>query len=297
MFDVIAPNLPEPDYNNDNTPRLDESGNPLYQPLGLTFDFSSLDDENECSESVFYESYGDITIEAVPDVYITGAKAICIGGNSQLSRWIGGTWESNNPAVATVDSQTGKITGVSKGTTTFSFTVEETGCVAISDEITVISSDISGPDVLCVGKTITLSASTGNGTWESSNTSIATIAANGTVTGIAVGTVDITFTDVALGCSTTISLTVNEDLTPSFDFGATLEYCKNAIPVNLPTVSNNGINGTWVPATISTFTPGKIVYTFTPATGECVIGNGVIELTVTVSPPVVPSITISATVN
>ena len=37
----------------------------------------------------------------------------------------------------------------------------------------------------------------------------------------------------------------------------------------LPTTSNNGITGTWSPATINTATVGTTTYTFTPAAGQC----------------------------
>ena len=37
----------------------------------------------------------------------------------------------------------------------------------------------------------------------------------------------------------------------------------------LPTSSNNGITGTWSPATINTATVGTTTYTFTPAAGQC----------------------------
>ena len=43
------------------------------------------------------------------------------------------------------------------------------------------------------------------------------------------------------------------------------QYCTNA----LPTTSNNGITGTWTPATINTAVAGTTTYTFTPAAGQC----------------------------
>ena len=45
--------------------------------------------------------------------------------------------------------------------------------------------------------------------------------------------------------------------------------CQNATAPALPTSSNNGITGTWSPATINTATVGTTTYTFTPAAGQC----------------------------
>jgi hypothetical protein len=40
-------------------------------------------------------------------------------------------------------------------------------------------------------------------------------------------------------------------------------------PSDLPTTSNNGIDGTWEPSIIFTDEPGEFTYTFTPAEGSC----------------------------
>ena len=45
--------------------------------------------------------------------------------------------------------------------------------------------------------------------------------------------------------------------------------CQNSTAPALPTSSNNGITGTWSPATINTATVGTTTYTFTPAAGQC----------------------------
>ena len=67
--------------------------------------------------------------------------------------------------------------------------------------------------------------------------------------------------------SNTATLTVNETITPLFT--GLGPYCMNAIPGTLPGTSNNGITGTWIPATISTATSGTTTYNFTPTVGQC----------------------------
>ena len=46
-------------------------------------------------------------------------------------------------------------------------------------------------------------------------------------------------------------------------------YCQNEVPGQLPTTSNNGITGTWNPASVTTNLVGTKTYTFTPTPGQC----------------------------
>ena len=66
---------------------------------------------------------------------IIGHHKICVGDTSQLIPQSGGTWVSNNPSVATVQSN-GKVTAVAQGTVNFTFTGSN-GCVSTSSSITV----------------------------------------------------------------------------------------------------------------------------------------------------------------
>jgi large repetitive protein len=78
-----------------------------------------------------------------------------------------------------------------------------------------------------------------------------------------------TFTPDAGQCavSTTINVTVNAIVDPTFSFGTSLSICAgNPVPA-LPSTSDNSITGSWSPATVSNTTSGT--YTFTPAAGEC----------------------------
>ncbi|MFY9152781.1 MAG: gliding motility-associated C-terminal domain-containing protein [Prolixibacteraceae bacterium] len=70
-----------------------------------------------------------------------------------------------------------------------------------------------------------------------------------------------------------VTLTKNIAITkpsslPVFTFPQVL--CLNSIPPKLPTVSDDGINGTWNPSVITTNQIGFKDYTFTPASGQCV---------------------------
>ncbi|HNQ68658.1 MAG TPA: fibronectin type III domain-containing protein [Bacteroidales bacterium] len=62
----------------------------------------------------------------------------------------------------------------------------------------------------------------------------------------------------------TTVVVINPILDPSFDQFET--YCEGAVIPDLPTLSNNGIHGTWSPAINNMLTTQ---YTFTPGVGEC----------------------------
>ena len=57
--------------------------------------------------------------------------------------------------------------------------------------------------------------------------------------------------------------------------------CVNAAAPVLPLISNNGITGTWTPATINTSASGTTTYTFTPAVGQCATATTTLDITIT----------------
>jgi hypothetical protein len=136
-------------------------------------------------------------------------------------------------------------------------------------------------DPVCVGGSFALPSISNNGidgTW--------TPAFNNTQT------TTYTFTPTIGQCANTTTLTVEitNGVTPTFPtFGP---YCPNATPDVLPNNSNNGISGTWSPATINTTQTGSGNYTFTPTAGICATP---VTISVTVNnptPPLIPSQTI-----
>lgn len=115
------------------------------------------------------------------------------------------SWTSSNPAVATVDAH-GVVTAAGTGTATISATAhDQTGAVTVTVVVPAASVLISGTqsEPLEVGLTLQLTAvvkdAAGNTldrpvTWTSANPDIATVDANGLVTGVGRGTVTITAT-------------------------------------------------------------------------------------------------------
>ena len=154
---------------------------------------------------------------------ITGANTVCIGATITLTPNPTGTapftytWNSSTPARATVNNA-GVVTGVSVGTTNITYTVTDAnGCSATSANFLVTITkptagnitQASGITTICANGTLQLT-SNGSGTaplsytWASSDNTKATVSNTGLVTGVAPGTVNITYTVTdGNGCSTT----------------------------------------------------------------------------------------------
>jgi gliding motility-associated-like protein len=76
-----------------------------------------------------------------------------------------------------------------------------------------------------------------------------------------------TFTPTPGQCAigTTLNVTVNPNITPTFT--AIAPICSGSTSPVLPTTSTNSIIGTWDPSTVSNAVSG--IYTFTPTAGQC----------------------------
>lgn len=92
-----------------------------------------------------------------------------------------------------------------------------------------------------------------------------------------------TFTPAAGQCAatTTLTISVNQIITPIF--AVVPAICSGDALVPLPTISTNGISGTWSPALNNTATT---LYTFTPTAGLCATTT---TLTINVNPIVTPN--------
>ena len=142
---------------------------------------------------------------------ISGLAAGCTGLTINLSDATpGGSWASGSPAVATVGSATGIVTGLSSGTTIISY-ILPTGCLStIVVTMNASPTAIVGSTTVCEGATTTLTDPAIGGTWASSSPANATIGlASGVVSGILAGTTIITYTLPIGGCTTTMTMTVN----------------------------------------------------------------------------------------
>jgi gliding motility-associated-like protein len=200
----------------------------------------------------------------------TQVAAICSGGSFTLPtaslNAINGTW---SPAVNNT------------ATTTYTFTPTAGTCattatmsVTVNQPVTPTFTQVAP---ICNGGTISLPTTSNNsitGTWSPAVNNAATTT--------------YTFTPTAGQCATTatMTVTVNQPVTPTFPSAG--PFCLNDVlpQVMLPTTSLNGINGTWNPGMLSTATAGTFTYTFTPDASECALPY---SMTVTVNDPIVPT--------
>ncbi|MDC0635343.1 T9SS type B sorting domain-containing protein [Flavobacteriaceae bacterium] len=156
---------------------------------------------------------------------------------------------------------------------TFWVLASNNGCeagvrVAVDATVTPLENTIFDPiDPICEGDSNPLPATDING-----------VTGNWTPAFDATTTTDYSFTPDPGQCATTpatVQVVVNPIVTPAFD--SIDPICAGDSIAPLPTTSNNGITGTWNPATIDNTTTD--VYTFTPDAGVCVIPT-TIEITV-----------------
>jgi len=215
-----------------------------------------------------------VTVHSLPTVSITGSSSICVGATTELSPTTGGTWISNNPAVASV-TNAGLVTGLSSGTATFTFRAS-TGCQATTLAVTVNSLptvSITGPNTICIWQTTQLFPTTG-GTWTSNNPSVASVTNAGLVTGLLNGTATFTFTADGTGCQATTPEVRVDSLPQVFITGP------NIICVGATTELSPTTGGTWISnhsaianvtseGVVTGLSNGTATFTFTNSTTTC----------------------------
>lgn len=208
------------------------------------------------------------TFSGIPAVVCQGAPAPVLPLISSNTTPIAGTWSP-----ATVDTST-------LGTTVYTFTpTPGQPCVsAILTSVSIRIDPVLTPTftpvaAICSGGTLLALPTTSNngitGTWSPALNNMSTTT--------------YTFTPTAGQCATatTMSIPVNPNVTPIFNGVGPI--CSGDILAPLPTLSNNGINGTWSPTLSNTTTT---TYTFTPSAGQCATTT---QLTIVVNPLVEPS--------
>ena len=259
-------------------------------PGVATFKFTS-------TQGCVSENSNPITVNPKPIVVLNGLGSICVGKTTNLSPTTGGTWISTNPPVATI-SNAGLITGLAAGTAKFIFTNTLTGCVSDTSSVITVtpgpSVSITGDNELCIGDSTTLSP-TSLGTWETSNSAVATVTNAGAVSAVSPGQATFRFTDAA-GCKSLPTLPVIVHPRPTVGVIGNSSICVG----NTTTLSPSS-GGTWVSnhlsiATVNSATgvvtgvsPGTATFTFTETSTSC-SSNPTSPVTVN-GPPTSPTIT------
>jgi uncharacterized protein YjdB len=155
--------------------------------------------------------------------------------------------QSSNPSVATIWFNNANnqylLTKLAPGTTQITIMDADRGYCRASANYTIVVPVISGKSTICLGSTSQL---TGSGvpavssTWYSANTSVAMVSSNGLVTGVALGTTNITYTDSS-GCFATIIVSVSGY--PVITADGPVDICKNGqVRLNASPVDNGRWN-------------------------------------------------------
>jgi gliding motility-associated-like protein len=224
-----------------------------------------------------------ITIDAPITPTFTQIANICLNATAPIlpttsNNGFAGTWSPS-----TVDTS-------AVGTTTYTFTPNTGICATTATLSVTIDAPITPTfnmiaNICLNGTAPTLPTTSNNGlagTWSPAtvNTSV-------------VGTTNYTFTPNAGICATTatLSVTIDAPITPTFNQIANI--CLNGTAPSLPSTSNNGLAGTWSPATINTSVVGTTTYTFTPNTGICATTA---TLSVTIDAPITPTFNLIANI-
>ncbi len=275
-----------------------------------------------------------LTIMPIPVLTTVGVApttaSVIVGGTTQLTAspkdqgardFVGATiaWTSSNISVATV-SPTGVVIGVALGTATITANATN-GTVSVLGTSTITVANLTSVGItpltssVLVGGTQQLTATpmdatgtaiTGTGvtvTWTSSNTSVATVNANGLVSGAALGTTTITATATGAGATITTNATINvvqlasvgvAPATASVTVGGTqqltatpLDQLGNAFVGATVTWSSSNPAVATVNATtglVTTITTGTTTITAT-ATSGLINVNGTSAITVNPVPP------------
>ncbi len=204
----------------------------------------------------------------------TNATAVTVTG---LPSGVTGTFDANTGIFT--------ISGMPSATGTFNYTLTSSvSCNTVTLNGTIIVNPLVPATfttiTICSGDTVAFPATSLEGltgTWNPAtinNTQSATY----------------TFTPNAGQCGVQGSLQVNvtQPTVPTFTQVAAI--CSGGTLSALPTTSNEVITGTWTPALNNTTTT---TYTFTPAIGQCATTA---QMTIVVTPNLVPAFTIAPTV-
>ena len=212
-----------------------------------------------------------VTVNPIPPA-ITGVMIVCSGLTTTLSDPTGGgTWTSANPAIATIGSSSGVVTGgTTTGTVAITYTLPTSCLITATVTVNPQPAAITGATFVCVGQTTTLSDATAGGNWTSSNNSLATIGSGtGLVTGVAVGVPTMTYT-LPAGCFATYNISVNP--MPVAITGVTT-VCAG----QTTTLSDATGGGTWTSSNTSIATVGSTTGVVTGVSGT----SGIVNITYT----------------
>ncbi len=204
------------------------------------------------SVTLHYTWQAPITFAPITDLYTDAAATVAYTGTATDSVFY-------LPATA--------------GTTTVTATANNAGCTNVATTALTVNptpSAITGASAVCIGQTITVSATPTAGTWSVSNANATIDAVSGIITGVSNGTSVVTYT-LAGGCYTTYTITINA--LPVAITGAT-SVCEGATTMLATTstggtwtASNTNANINATSGDVTGVTAGTVTITYTLPSG------------------------------
>ena len=230
------------------------------------------------------QNTANISISVNPVATITGSNSVFVGGADTLQGSLtGGTWNSSDTTLATVDAN-GIVTGIDSGMVNISYSLV-TGCITnqvvnIYPAYSIVSIP-SGINEKCVGSAITLSIGTPGGAWTSSNTSVATVAS---VSGTA-------------GEEAVVTLVGAGTATISYAYGVSISrYTIYVLPSCLCAAFSSGVYFTPLGLTgvipAGTYNGDYIIYNNTTINGNATFNGAVVDIAPNVVVSVAPTVTV-----
>ena len=194
-----------------------------------------------------------ITVLSLPIVLpITGINTVCQDLTTTLyDLTSSGAWLSTNPLIASINSSTGVVTGVSSGTVLMNYTVSSAGCsttenILVTVNPTPVIAVITGTPKVCIGSMTSLYDATASGIWSSNSATIATISSTGIVTGVSAGTSIIDYEVSVLGCIGKQSVTITVGVLPTSPLNSgDSTYCSNTNLSDMTAFASIGGTLTW----------------------------------------------------
>ncbi len=188
-----------------------------------------------------------VTVVATPAAAtITGTSSLCVAASASLSASEpGGIWSITTGRASV--STSGIATGVAGGPDTVKYSIPSVcGLITSTHPVTVnalpSAGAIAGGSDLCVGQTMTLTATVAGGTWNSSNIVVAVVSPDGVVSGIVAGTATIRYrVSNACGADTAFAdITVNP-----LPAAGTVSGSDSACPGDIVDFASTLTGGTW----------------------------------------------------
>jgi uncharacterized protein YjdB len=184
--------------------------------------------------------------------------------------------------VASVDSSSGIVTGVSAGVTTITYYM---GGLYSTYAVTVnpLPGVIAGPSTVSIGGTITLTDPSSGGTWSAGCAYLSINPSSGLVTGTSAGVCTVTYT-LSSGCFRTKTITVSGGTPPGPITGPNHVCVGNTI-----TLTDTVIGGMWSSSNPTVATVGSITGVVSGiSAGTCTItyavGTSIVTMLFTVNP-------------